>query len=278
MTPDDPRHGLYAGAVAHRKQHEPLCPPCEVADRRWNKAARLDRERGNPRMVTLGVRAWTIVANAPRDQLYRATGIRVDKLIRLEQGGPGQRVYRTTRDRLLRASFEHFWTPVGVQRRLRALTRLGYSMRALAALTGIDPDGMKRLRMRPDPQFVRREFAEAVIAAYDALHMRPAPDGVGASRARALAAAHGWPPPFAFDDIDDPAESPPVGRDRFDHDAVDPVVVQRFMSGEWRIPTTKAEKFEITSRWLARGRSLRTLADATGWKVERYDARRDGAA
>lgn len=31
MTPDDPRHGTYAGAKAHKKADEQVCEPCRVA-------------------------------------------------------------------------------------------------------------------------------------------------------------------------------------------------------------------------------------------------------
>lgn len=31
MTPDDERHGTYAGAMQHTRAHEPLCEPCRKA-------------------------------------------------------------------------------------------------------------------------------------------------------------------------------------------------------------------------------------------------------
>lgn len=37
MSPDDPRHGEYAGAVAHWFDKEPLCAACELAERRYRR-------------------------------------------------------------------------------------------------------------------------------------------------------------------------------------------------------------------------------------------------
>lgn len=207
MLPDDPRHGTYAGTVAHWKSGTPICEPCRTAGRKADKLVRHDRHNGNPRTVPLGKRAWDVVHTSPRDQLSRATGLRVDKIIRLDGRGPEQLVLRTTRDRILAAEMLDFWTAIGIQRRLRALTARGWSMRALAAETGIHVDCLKRCRIRENPQFARREFALPLIEAYDRLHMT-SPQGKGATRARNEAVANGWAPPFAFDNIDDPNEQP----------------------------------------------------------------------
>lgn len=76
MSPDDPRHGSYAGAVQHWLTPEPLCHPCWVASTRYRKARKLERLAGQSRSVpALGVVrrveallalgwSWTAVADA----------------------------------------------------------------------------------------------------------------------------------------------------------------------------------------------------------------------
>lgn len=57
MTPEDPRHGTYAGGRAHRDLGQKPCRPCADAEARYQKARELDQLNGRPRMVpSLGYR------------------------------------------------------------------------------------------------------------------------------------------------------------------------------------------------------------------------------
>lgn len=51
MTPDDSRHGTYAGAVAHWFDNERPCNNCAKAEWRYRKQRKLDHLRGKPRLV-----------------------------------------------------------------------------------------------------------------------------------------------------------------------------------------------------------------------------------
>lgn len=51
MSPDDPRHGSYAGAVAHWFDNERPCNTCAPAEWRYRKQRILDAHRGTPRRV-----------------------------------------------------------------------------------------------------------------------------------------------------------------------------------------------------------------------------------
>lgn len=57
MLPDDPRHGTYAGAVAHwLEARDKVCDDCARAERRYRKQRQMDALRGRPRTVSaLGV-------------------------------------------------------------------------------------------------------------------------------------------------------------------------------------------------------------------------------
>ena len=122
---------------------------------------------------------------------------------------------------------------------------------------------------------VRRSTAERIAALYDRWCMTPGP---AATRNRAMAVRRGWAPPLAWNNIDDPDEQPRgVRAERPRKDDVDPIVVERSLAGD-RLPTTRAEKVEITRRWEAQGRSLNELERTFGWKSERYTIREVAAS
>lgn len=89
---------------------------------------------------------------------------------------------------------------------------------------------------------------------------------------RARAATLGFLPPLAWDDLDDPAETPKgrPSRNHTDPDSVDDTVVERILGGEWRLSCTRAEKEAVTAQWIDWGRPVSHLARNTGWKPERY--------
>lgn len=273
MKADDPRHGKYAGAIAHWKTNTTLCDPCQVAALRTRKANALKAHRGEPATVELGEVAYKILHETPRNILVAATGMPHPQLLRIEQRGPTGRIHRTTRDRILTANAAT-WTPIGVQRRLQALTALGWSMQAIATAYNIDRDALSRLRRRTNTKHVRIAFAERVIAIYTDLEMKLPPTGASATETHNEAKRRGYLPPLAWDNIDDPAERPRRGGERTKDD-IDPTVVERFLRrditpGLW---ATQAEKREIVRRWDG---SLAELERMTGWKPERYYRR--GAA
>lgn len=274
MSPDDPRHGKSSGSMAHWRAGEQPCDACRDAKAHAVKRARVDRDRGNPRIVKVGETAHQIVMTTTPAQLSAATGIMEHKLSRIRTAGPDMRVNRRTRAKILAAAGIDFWTPTGVQRRLRALEAIGWSMLAVSDEMGDTHETtLRNLVRREHPKFVRREFAARVIAAYDRLSNTPR-TGRGATRARNHAASNGWAPPSAWDDIDDPTEQPWIATDP---DHVDDVVVERLMAGK-RVPSTRAEKVEAMRRWMAEGRSQRSLCVMHGWQESRYVVRQDGAA
>lgn len=88
----------------------------------------------------------------------------------------------------------------GTVRRIRALQALGWTVEEIAAAAGVDY-GTLRGTVRIGNR-VYRSTAERVAAAYERLHMIPAPDSVASRRARAMAKRRGWEPPLAWNDID----------------------------------------------------------------------------
>lgn len=266
IAPDDARHGSHAGAIQHWRSGEKPCDPCALAARRARKKNRLNELNGQPPMVPLG-QAWDVLDRTPWNQLARQTGMRSHTLIRLHHRGAEALVFRTTRDRILATHTR--WTLIGVQRRLRALTRIGYSMRIVADETGLDMDALKRLRRAEGRKFVCNDYAEGVVAVYERLHMTPAPPGRSATRARTDAERHGWPPPLAWDDIDTDPEPPAA---LYTGPDIDPVVVMRLLEGQ-RVDANHAERVEAIRQWVADGNSKAELCKWHGWNDGRFPLR-----
>lgn len=185
--------------------------------------------------------------------------------------------YRRRIDGILgRTRTEH---NVGTSRRIQALVALGYTFGQIGAAVGRSQDWAAKIAHRRD-SIVRTTTANRVDELYRDWCMKEPDVSTGkkkwaAAYARSTARKHGWAPPLAWDDIDDPDEQPNLGGNSVDH--IDHVIVDRLVAGE-RVVSTSAEKVEAMRRWLAGGGSERALCKAHGWKDGRYVAREDGAA
>jgi hypothetical protein len=149
----------------------------------------------------------------------------------------------------------------GTVRRIRALQRLGWSMAEIARQGGWkDRDSIYNTLLG---DHITAKNAARVAEVYERLCMTIGPSTITAARATRA----GWPPPLAWDDIDNDPE-PSLG----DHDDdIDPVVVMRLLEGQ-RINATKGEKEAALERWVADGGSERELCAWHGWKPGRYSA------
>ena len=118
--------------------------------------------------------------------------------------------------------------------------------------------------------WLERETNDRITAVYERLSMR-IPTGPYRDRGRRQAERKGWPPPLAWDDIDNPNESPkgPHMDTKID---IDPVVVDRILAGRV-VPATRIEREEVCRRWRASGRPMNELERLTGWQVRRYAER-----
>lgn len=158
---------------------------------------------------------------------------------------------------------------VGTQRRIRALMVLGWTSRDIAERCGwTTPQAVTELLTAR--RFLQRSTAALVAATYEQLSMRPGPSAQNRLRAE----RKGWPPPLAWDNIDDPDELPNLGGA---DGQIDAVVVARLLAHE-SVPSTRAEKVEAMRQWVASGRSQRSLCRIHGWQESRYTGREQGAA
>jgi hypothetical protein len=154
---------------------------------------------------------------------------------------------------------------VGTHRRIQALHRLGWSAAEISRRAGRSQFWAQQVLLQ---EKVQQRTADTISRIYDALSMTWNTQA-WAPRTAAEARSKGWPPPLAWDDedLDNPAATPYTDQTPVD---VDEAVVDRVLSGEWRLPTTRQEKVEVTRRWHHSGRSLADLCRLTGWKEGRY--------
>jgi hypothetical protein len=101
----------------------------------------------------------------------------------------------------------------GATRRLQALAYAGWPLKLIASDTGTDLGWLRQIRAGRTSGRVQSAIARKIAIAYDRLlPLTPPQDGryqqVAVTRARNLAAAEGWVSGWAWDDIDDPAETP----------------------------------------------------------------------
>jgi hypothetical protein len=152
----------------------------------------------------------------------------------------------------------------GTVRRLQALTALGYTQEAVLARLGVS--GWGHCLWSGRRRLVNAATARRVERLYEELCMTPAPPSPGATRARNTAARRGYPPPLAWDDIDDPDARP----------YVPPTVVRPLTSaGRRAVPHDFAE---VVADHRALGRSDDAIAAALGLKLDTLQMRLRRAA
>lgn len=304
MTPDDPRHGTYAGAQAHTRAKTPRCEPCREAYRRYHKRLEVDHARGIRRRVSpvaAGKHVDRLIeAGLSVDGIARLAGVTRATVFRASGRGGGYKQPPTMEASKLDAllAVEIPSTPgksgylprLGVQRRIQALSVMAYSRDDMAEyLGGVCPQWFSslvngRAGVRASGPNVQASTWHRIDGMYRDLAMKMGPS----PQARQKALAKGYVGPLGWDDIDDPDEVPdsgyvehrpvhdPVTRTfRWPDEPADEVAVQRIMNGDWRMSCTRADKIAVVAKW--RG-SLAELGRLTGWKVERYVVRDEESA
>lgn len=146
----------------------------------------------------------------------------------------------------------------GPMRRLQALAVVGWGLDEVSSRTGLPIMTLSVIRggkvQRTNPA-----NAAAIAAVYADLAWRPGP-GV---QAAAVARRRGWVSPLAWDDIDDPADSP-HGLDLTEHpETVDDLAVARACGAGVSVPALlrPVDRREAVRRLTERGWSLDVIAD-----------------
>lgn len=276
MRPDDPRHGTEAGYMQHYRDSERPCDDCSkakmLAARRRNKR----KTMGHRYQLPAG-KAWERLlywrdGGASLNDIERHAGIEESVAVRITDNGPEQLIYARTFLAIMQAPAKMPLTTIGATRRIRALMWLGYSANVIAEHSGIHHETIADARQ---PRvFVALRVREAIAETYERLHMRlPSTEEryqkASVSRTRNYARKHGWLPPLAWDDIDDGNEHP-EGAPMQTKSELDPIVVERIVSGDYRMPATDAERLEVIRIWQADGIGNNEIVRRTGWNIWRY--------
>lgn len=155
----------------------------------------------------------------------------------------------------------------GARRRLQALAYIGYSLKDVAAATGLPYTTVGSVR-EGRTAVVRVWIHNRILAAYRELQRHPGSSVV----ARQNAVTRGWVSPFAWEDhtIDDP-DAEPTGLARPDESAgYDEVRVQRRIAGDRSFMLHRGESAEVVRRLIAAGWTAGAIRRHTGIKVERH--------
>lgn len=191
---------------------------------------------------------------------------------------PSRRVLRRTAERIYAVEpipanlgagqVDHERTPIA-RTHLRALVALGWSMSELGRRLGMRHERNAVTLIEEDERLIQRGTVDKIEQLYAELSMTLPPQTnrlqrAAASRARNLAAAHGWLPPLALDELDELETSSTA------EDDVDEVAIARRMAGEKSVPLNQAEKALLVERWKAAGRGNNELERVTGINPYRY--------
>ena len=170
MRPDDPRHGTYAGAVAHWLSDERPCAPCAKAETRYRKLRKLRHLKGEPPMVpSVGlVRRYEalLALGYTGPQISEAVGISVNSLRSVRYHG-SDLVRATTFERFA-AAYERLCMTVPdgqYARRARSIARSRGWAPPLAWDNIDDPD--EQPWTAPERPAGRPERAAAVVEEFD---------------------------------------------------------------------------------------------------------------
>lgn len=281
MLPDDPRHGTNAGYLAHQNEHERACRPC--ADARYHARKRIlaAKVRGERLLYDAGevravVQPWLDMGISP-------SAISIAAGFKSQRGGTLSQLLRhggTVRRATYRAYLGVTEDAISPDAKVYAdLTR--YRVRSLMAIghpladMPINTTGQWRKRAH-----VNVATARAVRDYYAAHEFKIGPSANTMSRARNA----GYPPPLAWDDPGTLAwpggirvEAHGVRGREPKRTYVDPIVVAELLAGR-TVDSTRQEKEAAMARWLAWGRSERSLCEMHGWHSGRYVPRESVAS
>jgi hypothetical protein len=210
-----PPHGTYARANGSPGRRPAChCEPCRTTRNRIKKRNKVNRELGRAAMVNAtSARAhlallrqtmtWPQIADRTSCEEGHLREIAVGKV---------PTIRRTTLNKVLATKPEppapgKFVDATGTIRRVRALRAVGYSATNIATSFGFAETHVRQISRGTQPT-VRQRIADKIAAVYAEISNLPVPIGAGATMSRNYAAAQGWAPPGAWDDIDDPNSTP----------------------------------------------------------------------
>jgi hypothetical protein len=291
------RHGTRAAYVKDRCR----CTDCTAANTAASRTATRERIYGRwqPYVDAGPVRdhiAALRVAGIGVERIAHLAGLSVSHIRALAQPGHGhsrgtRRVRPGTATRILSIGISDASRApssrvdaTGTRRRLQALIAIGWTAELLAAQLGRRPNSLCRSMTG---ESVTARTAHDVATLYERLwNSRPprmtSEQRAAADAAQAQAAARGWLPPLAWDDIDTDPTPPPAIAGASQRNDMDEIAVERALAGDHITydDLTTVEQQEVVRRLTARGSSVRDIAAHLGTTKRTVSRRRasSGAA
>ena len=285
------RHGTRAAYVKDRCR----CTDCTAANTAVSRTAARERIYGrwHPYVDASPVRehiAALRVAGIGVERIAHLAGISVSHIRELAEHSHGdspgtQRVRPNTATRILGIGINHASRAPrsradapGPRRRLQALQAVGWSAELLAVQLGRRPNSLHRSMIG---RFVTAGTAQEVATLYEQLWPIRPPRMTGEQRAaadaaQAHAAAQGWLPPLAWDDIDSDPTPPAAIAGVSQRSDMDEIAVERALAGDHIAydDLTTVEQQEVIRRLTARGSSIRDIAAQLGTTKRTVSRRR----
>ena len=140
---------------------------------------------------------------------------------------------------------------VGAQRRIQALMTLGWTSEDIATEAGYTHRNQV-LRILNGQKgkpctWLERKTHETIAELFERMAMQVPPMDRYRRRARTMAERRGWLPPLAWDDIDDPAEQPRLGREKGRKPLAEFVEDCEWLADAAESVTTVAERLCVTN-------------------------------
>ncbi len=220
-----PAHGTRSRYVSRRCR----CDLCRAANRDYQRRAAIaaarrsygiegpddmvpsDRAKAHIQGLQAAGMGWRRIAAAAG-----VSATVVGRLAGYSTSRPAAKVRRTTEARILAvaaATAAGALIPAGASaRKTQALAAIGWTITSQADAIGVTLSNFAYHRL-DDSHLIEAGTAARIDDMYRRLHMSPAPDGYGATRARRMAAGRGWMPPLGWDDIDAGIPAPPGDAD-----------------------------------------------------------------
>lgn len=240
-----------SGSCTRRRPDRCTEPACQERSRRYGKRLELRHIRGEEPRIPVAVakerlERWT--ETYTRNHIAVATGLS-ERTISGILNGRYEKITRETERRILAFTPLRTGTQMvaalGAMRRVRALAVNGFSLIDQANRLGMPHRSSLYALARGDVEWIGAEKFARIDALFTELWDQRGPSRT--ARKRALEA--GWLPAMAWDDIDDPAETPAAP---LQEPLADPVAVERATQGE-RVPLTRSERVEAVARLAAAG-------------------------
>ena len=262
VCPDDHPHDLETCWLGHNCR----CEQCR-------HLRKMERQRRRNRMVAYGrsyveervpvgpVRDHVValMAHAGLERIADAAQVSRSLLLDIYFGYRGrQKAHRRSEPQSVRASLAErvlavtpemldaaFVPSVGTVRRLQALVAVGYSESELASRLGVLVTNLSGIILGKRSRVTAATY-EAVRELFAECWAHPKRGRVG-ERSRALAKSHRWVGPLAWDDIDDPRETPNLAGEFTGEPQLDEIAIEEAMLGR-PVKLRHGERREVVRR------------------------------